>query len=66
MLDDLSSLPHPGLLAELLSVLEYGGPDHSLWINAVPSSDGNSVLYPGGLYYMKKECYVIATWTTGW
>ena len=66
ILDDLSLMPHPSLLAELLSILEYRGEGHSLWINEVLSSDECEVVYPEGLYYMTEECYVITTWTTGW
>lgn len=66
MLDDLSLVTQSTLLAELLSVLEYRGVDHSLWINQVPSREGGEILYPGGLYYLKEDCYIISTWTTGW
>ena len=58
-------ISNPSLLAELLSILEYRGADHTLWVNEVLSSDGLEVLFPGGLYYLTQECYVIATWTTG-
>lgn len=65
ILDELSAVGNPSLLAELLSILESRGSDHTLWLNEVLSNDGTEVLYPGGLYYLTEECYVIATWTTG-
>ena len=63
ILDDLSKVSVPNVLAELLTCLTYRGTEHPLWISDVFSRDGNSLLYPCGHYYLQPQCYFIATQT---
>ena len=63
ILDDLSKVVVPNVLAELLTCLTYRGAEHPLWISDVFSRDGGSLLYPCGHYYLQSQCYFIATQT---
>lgn len=58
VLDDISSAQ--SVLAELLTFLEYRGPDNPMWVNDVYGRDG-SLLYPCGHYYLINSVYFIAT-----
>jgi hypothetical protein len=63
--DDLSLLTQQKLVVELMSILKYRGAGYSSWINEVLTPNGQEVLYPEGLYYLREECHAIVTWTTG-
>ena len=58
VLDDLSSVHTPSVLAELLTSLEYRGAE--MWVNDVYGRDG-SLLYPCGHYYLTSSSFFIAT-----
>ena len=64
ILDDLSKVAVPNVLAELLTCLTYRGAEHPLWISDVFSRDGGSLLYPCGHYYLQPHCYFITTQRT--
>lgn len=63
ILDDLSKVIVPNVLAELLTFMTYRGAEHPVWIGDVFSRDGGSLLYPCGNYYLQPNCYFIATQT---
>lgn len=58
ILDDLDRLGET--FADLLSILNYRGPDHSQWIDAVCDRDGN-VAFSAGQYHLSETCYIVAT-----
>lgn len=58
ILDDLSSIQAPSVLAELLTSLEYRGAE--MWVNEVYRRDG-SLLYPCGHYYLTESAHFITT-----
>jgi len=63
----MSSATQPGLLSQIISLVESREAELSLWVNEVTCrhDEGKSKLdVPGGLYYMKKNCYFICTWTS--
>ena len=60
ILDDLSHVVVPSVLAELLTAISYRGVEHPMWISDVFGRDG-SLLYPCGYYYLYPRCYFIAT-----
>jgi len=60
VLDDLSSIQTPSVLAELLTAVEYRGSEHPLWVNDVYGRDG-APIYPCGHYYLAENVYFIAT-----
>ena len=62
ILDDLSNVVIPNVLAELMTTLTYHGAGHPMWISDVFGRDG-SLLYPCGQYYLHPQCYFITTQT---
>ncbi len=67
ILNHLSSAMQPGLLTHIISLLESREAKLSLWVNEVPNrhnEDKTKPDVPGGLYYMKENCYVLGTWTS--
>ena len=62
ILDDLSHVSVPSVLAELLTSLSYRTPSHPMWVSNVYDREG-TLLYPCGLYYLKEGSYFIATKT---
>ena len=53
----------PSVLGELLTLLNYQGAEHPIWIGDVFGRDKSQLLYHCGQYYLHPECYVIATRT---
>lgn len=62
LIDTLPILTQKKHLSELLSILELSRTGKAISINQLLGSAHGAEEYPQGLYYLKEECYVIATW----
>ncbi|XP_065829136.1 cortactin-binding protein 2-like isoform X2 [Oscarella lobularis] len=66
ILDDMHRVPLPEVMAELLTALNYRGPQNAFWLSALgrPATsyaEQSSPPYKEGRYYLKKNAYFIGT-----
>eukprot|EP00118_Oscarella_pearsei_P009011 m.49362 g.49362 ORF g.49362 m.49362 type:complete len:1367 (+) comp33976_c0_seq1:146-4246(+) len=63
ILDDMHRISLPEVMAELLTALNYRGPQNGFWLSAVgrPGYTEPVPQYREGRYYLKKHAYVIGT-----
>jgi len=63
LLDDIDRVSMPEVIAELLNAFAHRGPAYPVWVDTVQSRTRDTC-YHANHYYLRSDCYFIATVTT--